>query len=359
MRLYSNDKKDLVAFLLATFTATSSLKGIVSDTSRNFEDYATNGQRRTMYAELVENAAAENWLDELLEAAFDWLDSGDSENRDKLADLVNRIWSPSAPGEPHTHLLTSNMAFVNRDTMRGAVANVANFGTPSVLIIKGETLAGASYCWHLIRHVAQVDGAVHTVQIDFDLLIGPPLPETVMRAIGLKAGFGPLPSRNDLIGTEGQPDPHSPQLVQALAQWFLQQAGAFIADKNKALWLVIDNPHRDTIPPSTKELLVGLVNEVGTGQIDRLALFVLGCDTTPPHSFMVEEIEVLKLARTDVRDFLSSALVARGGVGATLGNFADVGEALDEITQNCDFATASVQDLRKVTVQLTSLMRNL
>lgn len=359
MRLNRQDKKDLVGFLLSVFTATARLRSVVGDTGRNFEDYTTTGQRRTMYSELVENAADENWLDELLEAIFDWLDTGDNKNRDVLADLWNRIFPPSAPGEPHRHLLTSNMAFVNRDTMRDAVANVANLGNPSVLIIKGETLAGASYCWHLIRHVAREDGAVHTVQLDFDHLIGAQLPEMVMRAIGLKAGFGPLPDRNDLIGTDSQPDPTSPQLVQALAQWFLQQAGSYIAENNKALWLVFDNAHRDRIPPATKELMVMLMNEVGTGQIDRLAMFVLGCDRSPAHSFMVEEIEVFKLGQADVRDFLSSACAAIGGDNPPLGSFANVGEALAEITQGCDFNTADLQKLRQVSLQLTSLMRSL
>ncbi len=359
MRLNPTDKQALNSFLLDAFQSTETLESIVSATGRVFADYTTGGNRRHKYAQVVDNAAAENWLDELVEAAFRWLDEDDTENQDALADLAQRIFPPTAAGAPHTHLLTSNMAFVNRDRMRDAVSNVMNTGTPSVLIVKGETLAGASYCWHLVRHVAQEAGDVHTVQIDFDRLAVPLVPEAVMRTIGIKAGFGPVPSRNDLIGSDGEPDEHSPQLVQALSQWFLQKSGEFIAEKGRNIWFVFDNAHRDRIHPATKEMLIQIMNEVGTGQVNGLAIFILGCDTTPPHSFMIEEIEVPKLARTDIRDYLAAAIDARGEPAGGLGNYPTVDEALDDITQDCNFMTANVEQLRAITIQLTSLMRGL
>jgi hypothetical protein len=80
----------------------------------------------------------------------------------------------------------------------------------------------------------------------------------------------------------------------------------------------------------------------------------------PHHSSLprghVEELEVPELGRQDIKNYL---LQLAGDSDSPLGDFASVQEALENITQNCDFANPDVTDLGTLTKQWTAIARQI
>jgi hypothetical protein len=355
VRLQPPEARALLALFLEIYPDVAAMKRIITLTGQNIEDVATNGRRQEMYLEIITNSASQNWLDSLLETAYEYTEPSDNETRDKLADLTNKIWPPYQQGPAHLHLLTANLAFVNRNHLRQTIADVANIGSPTAVVLKGATLSGTSYCWQLINHISRENGSITPIYLNIDTEPDR-TPESIMRSIGRMSGFETLPTRIDLLGQDDKLDKHSSQLSLALSQWFMQQAQARILDKGQNYWLVLDNTQRDTVPPSTKELIAALTNLVGTGQVQGLALFLLGSDQSTSGAFQVHEAVIPTLGRQDISDFLQTAQTAAGG---NLGDFVSVNEALDAITQNCNFALPDRNALTSVTRQLTELMRSI
>ena len=359
MKLAPQDLRDLQNLLLETYTTVKSLELVLSVVGWNIEDVTTDGTRPQKFLEVLDHAAANNWLQPLLERIFILAEQQDPPNlplMDQLADLFLRIWPLTQEGEPHQHLLTTNFAFVNRDRVRDLVASVVDYGTPSVLLLNGAQYSGTSYCWALINHVAREVADVNVVYLNFDQYSGDSLlPYGIMSSVRQMAGFPEVPLRNDLLTADGEPDNQSPQLTLSLCQSFLQQAGDLIRDQRTRFWLVLDNTHRDRVPPETKELVKGLANQIGPGAVNRLALFVLGTDQSAS-GFYVEELEVPELGRQDIKDYL---LRLAGGADGPLGDFGSVQEALENITQGCDFANPDMTKLSTLTKQLTAIARHI
>jgi len=354
MPFLRQERADLHALLLETFGRTARFGAVLTLMERNIEDLATSETTRAeKYLQVIVTAHEQGWLSDLFVQLYESEDANEP-FRERLGELYARIWPQGDPAEPHTHLLTMDTAFVNRDTLREHLFHIASNGFASVLILTGTGLAGTSYCWRLINHVATNVTGIKKVYINFDRLADRS-PQTVMEAIAHQAGFEPPPRRNDLLTDGGNRNRDAAQLAQFLTQWFLGQAGSYIDENDRSLWLVVDNAHRDTVPPAARELVQGLIDNIGDGAVHRLALFVLGADVAiPPASFDVIEMAVSPLGRQDVEDFLRRIDDRYG----QLGDFASIDEATDVITEGCDFSRPERLALRRVTDQLSIVVRS-
>ena len=320
---------------------------------RNIEDVVTVGTRKEKYLTVIVTAYEQGWLDDLLNEFFEQ-NEGNHSFREQLAEIVALIWPEGGPDTPHTHLLTANLAFVNRDTIRQHIFETMTLGNPQVLVVTGPQLSGTSYCWRLINHVSHSSGRIRTVYINFDRLADNE-PLGVMEAIADVAGFDPPKPRNDLLVVTDQSDRRATQLAQSLCQWFLGKADDEIRAKGHSLWLVFDNAHRDTVPPVTKDLVKALIDNVSDGAIQRLALFILGAETPVAiNGFGVLQVEVPPLGRQDVVQFLRQVETTFDH----LGDFESVEAAAAEITANCDFSKPDRNALKSVTDQLSVFVRS-
>ncbi|MGP6089601.1 effector-associated domain EAD1-containing protein [Antarctobacter jejuensis] len=357
MPLGRDERKDLHRLLLDLYQSVNNLRLAVSIAGRNIEDVSTAGTRPEIFLEVIVNAYSQGWLEDLLEAIFDQQETGGHQVAlDRLADLTNRIWPIGQQGDPHNHLLMTNLAFVNRNRLRETVAQMADEQGPSVVVLRGARLVGTSYCRQMITHVAREHEGIKALHLDLDLLGGDLSPETVMKSIALLARFDDPPTRNDLLRQDGRPDVQSAQLALALSTWFIGQATAYIEENDRAFWLVLDNSHRESVPPATADMIRRLVRLIGSGTTPRLAMFLLGSgDQMAQDGFHVQEVDVPPLGRPDIEDFLNKVKSA----GGSMGGYADVPTAVEAITQNCDFANPEMSTLNSVTQQLTLLVRSL
>ena len=322
---------------------------------RNIEDLTSGGTRPQKYLEVIVRADAQGWLDGLMEGLFeDQKSQGNQEALDALADVSNRIWPQGGPNDPHLHLLAASLAFVDRDAVRRTIREVVTAGTPHVLVLRGRGLAGTSYCWQLISHVAREIGSIKLIHFDLDT-DHLRTPASVMKAIGLRASFGVPPSRNDLLDSDGAEDDEAPQLASRLSDWFLGKAVEHAAETGEQTWLVIDNAHRQTVPSATKDMIDGLARAVATGMADRLHLFVLGAESRPSLSLLIREDDVAPLGRPDIVAYLNEIKNHYG----SLGEFATAEEATDSVTQGCDLMAPDREGLTSVTRQLTEIVRSL
>lgn len=319
------------------------------------DDLAKPGIRLERYLAAIVALDARNLIVALFEAIYD--DQPDNAPlKEDLADLFNAIWPEGEPDNPHLHLLPDNVAFVNRDSLRGLLSGVVTGGSPRVILLRGRGLAGASHCQYLIRHVALQNAGIQIVSVNLDRIFER-TPSEIIKTLALRAGFGLPPPRNDLIGADGKPDAESAQLTSHLCNWFIGKARAWQQASDQALWLVIDNAHRDTVPAPAREMVAALVGLVDEGMVEGLHLFVLGAERTMPVvlPFTVEQVEIPPLGRPDIAAYLAAVQVRHGKLDA----FPTPEAAAEAILGGVDLDLPEAGALHAMTSGLTALVRGL
>jgi hypothetical protein len=354
MALIPRQRKTLHGILLDAYPVEGSLNIVLlNGPGMSLDDLAKPGTRLERYLAAILELDARRKIVDLFSAIYD--DQPDNAAlHAKLADLFNDVWPEGAPDDPHLHLLPSNKAFVNRDTLRGMIATVVDDGAPRVIVLRGRGLAGTSHCGELLLHVALKKGGIDVILLNLDL-IGDRSPYEVAKALGLNSTIGLPPSRTDLLGAGGDPDVDSPQLRSHLCQWFLGQARAVVKASGNMLWLVIDNCHRDTVPASTREMVATLIQLVDAGTVPGLHLFVMGAEQTIPVALplTVEQLDIPPLGRPDIVAYLTLVKDRHG----SLDEFATVEAATDAVLAGCDLDHPQVEALWAMNKGLTALVQ--
>jgi hypothetical protein len=354
MAMNKDHRKTLHALLLASYAGAADFDLLLQrDLGLSLGDLTEDGTRPQMYIAAIAKLDALRKIPDLFTAIFEDRPD-DAALRDKLADLYNAIWPEGEPDKPHQHLLVDNVAFVNRDHLRMAISDLVDNGAPRVILLRGRSLAGTSHSRCLIQHVANERGGIEVAYVNFDW-VQPLTPPMAMQALADVLNLGAPEQRIDLIGVGGVPDPESPQLAATLCNWFLGKARERIRLTNQRLWLLIDNAHRDTVSAPMRELLVKLIQNVGSGMVKDIYLFVLGADQTLPVllPFAVEVLDVPPLGRPDVVAYLASVLQRHKSLDA----FATADLAADAILASCDLAQPTAEAMLAMTKGLTELVR--
>ena len=352
MALDQDHRNVLQSILEEFYPTTAGLDFVLRrDLGINLGDLTAPVPRPDMYRAAIARLDDDRKIPALIKTVVDDR-KGNTLHWAKLADILKVVWPEGEEFQPHQHLLVSNVAFVNRNSIRDMVFSVASKGTPRVMLIRGRGLAGSSHCGNLIQHVAQEKGGIEVFWLDLDMF-GERTPSEIMNAFALQADIDPPPPRNDLLAADGAPDTYSPQLTSFLCNWFLGKARALRNGSNKALWLLIDNAHRDIVPAPAREMVTSLVRLVDAGSVPGLRLFVLGFDGAMPTLFNVGQLEVSPLGQPDITAYLGQVLQRY----KSLDGFPTVAAAATAILAACNLANPNAEEMRSMTKGLSELVR--